>query len=217
MSLSNKQINLIKKQYPKKSAQQIADELHVSLSTVYRALGLENELWSMRIENAAGILMVILLLVSPLVFIRGLHDFADMPQRVFIQTAAAVLALLWALRVLISREIAIPRSTLCWVVAALIVWSFLTLLWATNVYEGFYSTIHLAMCGVAFFAISTLLHDTKWIKWMLSASIISAALVSITGLAQQYLQFKFIPQSVSPAATFGNPNVAADYLVIVLP
>ena len=217
MSLSNKQLNVIKKQYPKKSAQQIADELHVSLSTVYRALGLQNELWSLWLENAAGILMVILLLVSPLIFIRGLHDFADMPQRIFIQTAAAVLALLGALRVLISREIAIPRSTLCWVVAALIVWSFLTLLWATNVYEGFYSTIHLAMCGVVFFAIITLLHDTKWIKWLFSASIISAGFVSITGLAQQYLQFKGIPQSVSPAATFGNPNVAADYLVIVLP
>ena len=173
MSLSNKQLNLIKKQYPKKSAPQIADELQVSLSTVYRALGLGNELWSLWIENAAGVLTVVLLLVSPLVFIRGLHDFADMPQRVFIQTAAAVLALLWALRVLISREISIPRNTLCWVVAALIVWSFLTLLWATNIYEGFYSTIHLAMCGVAFYAIITLLHDTKWIKWMLSASIIS--------------------------------------------
>ncbi len=172
MSLSNKQITLIKKQYPKKSAQQIADELHVSLSTVYRALGLQNEMWSMWLENAAGILMVILLLVSPLVFMRGLHDFADMPQRVFIQTAAAVLVMLWALRVLISREIAIPRSTLCWVVAALIVWSFLTLLWATNVYEGFYSTIHLAMCGVVFFAIITILRDEKWISRMLTASII---------------------------------------------
>ena len=217
MSLSNKQINVIKKQYPKKSVQQIANELQVSLSTVYRALGLQNELWSLWLETAAGILTVILLLVSPLVFIWGLHDFADMPQRVFIQTAAAGLALLWALRVLINREISIPRNFLLLIVAGLIVWSFVTLLWATNVYEGFYSTIHLAMCGVAFFTISTILRDAKWISRMLNASIISAVLVSIIGLAQQYLQFKFIPQSSLPAATFGNPNMAADYLVIVLP
>jgi len=103
MSLSNKQITLIKKQYPKKSAQQIAEELHVSLSVVYRALGLGNELWSLWIENAAGVLTVVLLLVSPLVFIRGLHDFADMPQRVFIHTVVSFLALLCCLRVLIKR------------------------------------------------------------------------------------------------------------------
>ena len=215
--LSNKQIQQIKKEYPKKSVEQIADELHLSESQIYTALGLKKELWTFWLENTVGYLVVVLLLIAPLVFIRGLHDFADLPQRVFIQCLAVILVLLSSVRIIIKGEFAFPRSPLYLIIAAFITWPFITLFWANSIFEGFYSAIHIAACGAVFFSLSTIPYSMKWINRMLSAIIIAGTGVAIIGLAQHFFQLRWVPMSLSPAATFGNPNMAADYLTMVLP
>ncbi|MCX5895599.1 MAG: O-antigen ligase family protein [Proteobacteria bacterium] len=215
--LSNKQINRIKKEYPKKSVNQIAEELHISPSQIYRVLSLKDELVIFWIDTVIGFLTIALLLIAPLVFIRGLHDFADLPQRVFIQTIAVCLLLLWFLRTCIKKTVTIPRNPLFLILPGFIVWSLLTLFWARDTYEGFYAAIHIAACGAVSLMVSTILSDTKWVTRMLWTMLVSATIVVIIGLAQQLLQFQWIPMAISPAATFGNPNMAADYVAIVLP
>ena len=215
--LSNKKIQQIKKEYPRKSVEQIADELHLSPAKIYNALGLKQDLWAFWLENTVWVISVLLLLVAPLVFIRGLHDFTDLPQRVFIQSIAVCLLLVCALRATIKREIIISCTPLYPIAAAFIVWSFITLLWAKSTYAGFYSAIHITACGVIFFSLGTIPGNLKWINRMFAAIIIAGTGVALVGLAQQFFQLRFVPMSVSPAATFGNPNMAADYLSMVLP
>jgi O-antigen ligase len=215
--LSSKQIHQIKKDYPKKTVDQIADEFHLPPSKIYSALGLKQDLWAFMLQNTVWVMSVLMLLVAPLVFIRGLHDFADLPQRVFIQFMAVCLILVCALRAAIKRELIISRSPQYLITAAFIIWSFITLLWAKSIYEGFYSAIHITACGAIFYSLSTLPYNMKWVNRMLSAIIIAGTGVVLVGLAQQFFQLRWVPVSVSPAATFGNPNMAADYLTMVLP
>jgi O-antigen ligase len=217
MMLSSKQIQQIKKEYPRKTVDQIADELHLSLSKIYTALGLRQDLWAFWLQNTDWVITVLMLLAAPLVFIRGLHDFADLPQRVFIQFMAVCLILVCALRAAIKKEMIVSRTSLHLIADAFIIWSFITLLWAKSTYEGFYSAIHITACGVIFFSLSTIPYNVKWVIRMLSAIIIAGTGVVLVGLAQQFFQLRWVPMSVSPAATFGNPNMAADYLSMVLP
>ena len=70
--LLNKLIRQIKKEYPQKSVEQIADELKVPVAQVYKALGLRKEYWINYIEDVAGYLVILLLLVSPANFYQGL-------------------------------------------------------------------------------------------------------------------------------------------------
>ena len=50
------------------------------------------------IETLAATLSCALLVVAPFVFIKGLSNFADMPQRVFVQFSVGCLLLLWGLQ-----------------------------------------------------------------------------------------------------------------------
>ncbi|MEI6127555.1 MAG: hypothetical protein WCQ99_13500, partial [Pseudomonadota bacterium] len=148
MSLSRQQIKQIEKLYPEKPAQQIARDLTLKTSEVYKALGLATELMAFRIESISWCLIYALFFCAPFVFLRGLSDYADLPQRVFIQAGAVCLVLLRAFKILITRELRFPKRPIVCVVAACILWPFLTLLWAHNGYEGFYIAVHWAACAV---------------------------------------------------------------------
>ena len=215
--LSKKQLNYIKKEYPRKTVEQIAAELGLSQSRVFQALNLSKELWALWIDNTIRILAILLLGIAPLVFIRGLHDFADLPQRTFIQAVAVVLILLRAVSVLLKREIQIPRNPVFIMIIAFAGWSSLSILWAHNSYEGFYSSIHLISCAIIVLIISTTLFPGTWISRIRISLFFAAACVAALGLMQHFFEVRWVPMSVSPAATFGNPNMAADYLAIILP
>jgi len=215
--LSKKQLNYIKKEYPHKTVEQIAAELGLSQSRVFQALNLSKELWALWIDNTIRILAILLLGIAPLVFIRGLHDFADLPQRAFIQAVAVVLILLWAVSVLVKREIQIPRNPVFIMIIAFAGWSSLSILWAHNSYEGFYSSIHFISCAIIVFVFSTTLFSSAWISRMRISLFFAAACVAALGLMQHFFEVSWVPMAASPAATFGNPNMAADYLAIILP
>lgn len=218
MSLSRHQVKEIEKLYPKKSAQQIARELRLKTPEVYKALGLETELLAFRIENMSGYIVYALFLCAPFVFLRGLSDYADLPQRVFIQAGAVCLLLLRALKVLITREVSFPgRPVLFAAIAACICWPFVTLLWAHNGYEGFYIAVHWAACAMIFFTLITLPYSDRLIEKCLLALFAAGTGTVILGLCQQFFNITWIPQSAPPAAVLANTNVAAEYVAMVLP
>jgi len=217
MGLSNKQIKYIKKEYPKKSVEQLSRELNLKTGQIYKVLGLQSEMRAFRLDNLTGYLACIFLLIAPFVFIKGLSNFADLPQRVFIQAATVCLLLLWVLRGIVKAEIRVPKNPIYLVAAAFIFWSFATLLWAHNRYEAFYSAVHWAACGAVFFAISNILYKDKWIELILTAIFAAAAGVVLLGLGQQFFKLDWVPMMSPPSATFANPNMASHYVAIVLP
>ena len=215
--LTNKQINHIKKEHPKKSVEQIAEELKLPLAEVYKALGLAKDLWALRLENAMEVLVIMLLALAPLVFMRGMHDFADLPQRTFIQIVVTLLVLLWVAKIAIKQEIKVFKNPLYFFAAGFMLWSWTTLVWAQNRYEGYYAAIHLSFCAVVLLVISTTFNRDRCLQRFLFALLIAVAAVIACGLAQQFFQWQWIPMSISPSATFGNPNMAADFVATLFP
>ena len=120
MKLSRKQIKQIKKEYPAKSVEQLSRELKLKPRQILEVLGLQAESRSLWIENLTGYLACILLLIAPFVFIRGLCNFADLPQRVFIQDVTICLLLLCIASVVVKGGVQVIKNPLAQVTALLI-------------------------------------------------------------------------------------------------
>jgi len=217
MPLSNKQIKQIKKEYPQKSVKEISEDLNLKPAQIYTTLGMQAEMWAGRLENLMGYLTCFLLILAPFIFKRGLNNFADLPQRVFIQAVTVFLMLLWVMWALVKAEIKVSRNPVYLIAAAFVGWSFSSLLWAHNRYDAFYSAVHWATCGAVFFAVSTVLYQDKWTHRILAAVSVAGTGVVFLGLGQHFFKLNWVPVVRPPAAAFANANMASQYVVIVLP
>jgi len=217
MSLSNQQLKQIKRLYPKKSPIEISRELKVPVRAVYKALGIERELYLRWIDMTGYWTVVLLLLCSPFIFIRGLYDFADLPQRVFLQTAVSLLAVLYGIRAVLQRELLVVKDTIVVLCGLFVLWIWATVLWAASPYEAFFSVLHWSCGPLLLFFIVCLLRSTAHVPSLLGC--LSAALCGtvLLGLLQALFGVTFVPQAVKPAAGFANANVAAEYVAMVLP
>lgn len=216
MALKSKQIKQIKKEYPQKSVEQIAHELKITPVKVYKALG-PAHLWEFRLEQLAGYLCCLLIGTAPFIFIRGISNFADLPQRAYIQLIASVLLVCWAAHMVCTKQVRVRNVISYSLVAAFIGWSFFTLVWSPYGYESFYASVHWAACGAVFFAISAVLVKGRWIENIMGAVCLAAAGVILLGLGQQFLDLDWVPTLGTPAAAFANRNMASHYVAIILP
>lgn len=103
------------------------------------------------------------------------------------------------------------------VVLAFLFWSFASLFWAINRYEAFLPFIHLVVCSLVFFIISNNLKKDKWIIGILAAVLAAGTGVALLGCAQYLFKTDWVPQALPPSATFGNRNVASQFVSMALP
>ncbi len=217
MELTRKQKKQIEREYPGKSPEQIAAELKLKTGTVYRELGLQADFWDHRLESATGYVLCAVLLCAPVVFIRGLSNFADLPQRVFVQTGVTVLSAIWLVRAIVIGKIrfVIDWSTVC--VAAFMLWPFMILPFSGNRYEGLYAATHWAACGLVFYFISNLARKDVWIRRIGLTLVVAGIGVVLLGVGQKLFGLRWVPARAPFAAAFANVNMAAQYLVMILP
>ncbi len=217
MRLTPDIIKHINTRYPENTPEQIARDLGLKPRLVYTALGLQAKLWARRIETLAGYVCCLLLLSAPFLFLSDISDFADLPQRVYIQTVAVFLLICWAVHILITAEIRLRQGWLCFCVAVLMGWSFVTLIWMPSLYEGLYAVVHWAACGSVFFVMSSVLDRSRWGRVLVTGICTGAVGVVLLGLGQEFFDLNWVPTRSRPAAVFANPNIASQYLAIVLP
>lgn len=217
MSLSNQQLKLIKRLYSSKSPEDIGRELGLSAAAVYKALGLRHELYVLRIEKAAQYVVMLMLLCSPFLFIRGLSDFADLPQRVFLQTGVVLLGLLCCARALLSKNIIVVKGATPLLCVLFVLWICLSLLWAQSPFDARYAVVHWSCGPVLLFSMLCLVRTEDALGKMLYCLCAGLAGTVLLGLGQEFFGFRFVPQSLVPAAGFANPNVAAEYTALILP
>ena len=170
-----------------------------------------------RLENMMGHTTCLLLLVAPFVFVSSLFDFANLPQTIFIQSIAVLLLSTLCIKAVIEGRIKLSYNPMNLVVLAFLFWSFVSLFWARNRYEAFLPFIHLVACSLVFFVISNNLKKDKWIIGILAAVLSAGTGVALLGCAQYLFKIDWIPQAFPPAATFGNRNVASQFVSMVLP
>lgn len=162
-------------------------------------------------------LICILLSLSPFIYMPSLYEFANLPQTVFIQTVIIVIFLLRLVLILRNRSfLCSPLSPLLFLPIVYFVWIWLSLLWAHNRYEGFLFDCHMFLCALIPFILAGDPVSSKWKrKWMLSL-LLSCAGVGIIGCLQYFLGIEWIRQVYPPASMFGNKNMAAEFVCMVL-
>lgn len=216
MALTKKQLRAAQAAWPGKEVPQISRELGVPAAAVYRALGLQGALRDHRLATIGTWVCAIALGAAPLVFIRGLRNFADLPQRCFVQMAVILLALLVAGRAACVPRRTFPVAGVHAVAAAFVLWLGISLAITPNGYEGLYAGAHWAACAGLLFLLPGVL-GTRQLDRIVWALCLGAGGVVLLGLAQQFFQFSWVPQRHAPSAAFANPNMLAQYLAMIVP
>ncbi len=154
--------------------------------------------------------------VAPLLFIKGIFDFANLPQMAFIQVGGVFLLFLWLFKSALRRQCSLSASPFIFPLCCFILWSLVSLFYTVNKYEGLLPLMHWTVSGLVFFVVLNNVKK-KDIPRLLTAIFLAGCCVALLGIIQHLVGFSWIPQVMAPAATFGNKNMAVHFIVLSLP
>jgi len=161
--------------------------------------------------------LVVLLGVSPQLFLKGIVDFGNLPKTSFISFSVLVLLVIWLAEGLLAGKYQIRKTSFYLPLIAFLLWALLSVFWTHNKYEGLILWRHWAACSLAFFLVLNSIKKEHDAIIILIAILISGYATTLLGLSQYFYNFDWIPQVVKPAATFGNKNMATHFVVLTFP
>ena len=162
--------------------------------------------------------LLFIVFTAPLIFYPGLSDFANLPQRIVLETAGLLLALAWLATQ--ADKNALPLRKLhffTWPLLAFVTWSLLTTVFALNPYEAWKIGRLWLTAILFFFLIPQLAVSSAQRRQVLTALFTAAFLVTTLGISQHLFGLSIIPQLAPPAANFGNKNMAIHFIVLLFP
>jgi len=161
--------------------------------------------------------LVVLLGVSPQLFLKGITDFSNLPKTSFISITVLVLLIIWLAKGFLTGKYQIRKSFFYLPLIAFLLWALLSVFWAHNKYEGLILWKHWAVCSLAFFLVLNSIKKKTDAMIILVAILISGYATTLLGLSQYFFNVDWVPQIVKPAATFGNKNMATHFIVLTFP
>ena len=162
-------------------------------------------------------LYVILALVVPFVLVPSLYNYFDLPRGIFMQVAAVFILFVWLMGAISQNELRVIRTPFDLPLLGLVSWAGLSLLWAHNFYEGLEICIQWSACLILFFLTVNLFQGERDIRRLQGALLLAGTLVALLGISQYLLEVNWVIQLYPPAATFGNKNMAAQFMVVTIP
>ena len=172
--------------------------------------GFDWERWARRFQ-------LILALVVPFAFLEGLYNYVNLPRAVLIQIVVVSILLIWLLGAATQNELRILRTPFDLPLLGFVSWAGLSLLWAHNFYEGFEIWTNWGACLILFFLTVNLFKSERDIRRLLAVLLLTGTFVALLGICQYLFGVNWVPQTVSPAATFANRNLAAQFMVMTIP
>lgn len=150
----------------------------------------------------------------PLVLWQGLYQYELLPKRLGMHLGIALCCAGWILR---GRQVQLPSRrlllpALCWMAV-----SVLAAVATTHLLDTSVELVNQATLLALFLVVASTTHpaDLRPVWW---AAVLTGAAVAVIGMLQYHgLAFLDIPASVQPSATFANRNLAAEYLICVVP
>ena len=114
-------------------------------------------------------------------------------------------------------QIIIPNVPLLLPLVAFVLWMTLSLIWATDFYEGFVKVLNWLSGLIIFLLGLMIIRTSQALRILLYCIFISGFLVALLGVSQYLFGVEWIYQHSAPASVFGNKNFAAQYMVFILP
>ncbi|PCJ57636.1 MAG: hypothetical protein COA79_15435 [Planctomycetota bacterium] len=229
MPLSHKKSKAIRKLIKVRSPEEISKDLNIPLNDILEhlksigLLGSTNNNITNTLEQPRS--YVFILIYSLLIFIAPLvcmgaewYDFANLAQCIYTQSISFIFLILWFLDSYLNGKIIIKKSAIYLPILGLILWSGLSLTWATNVYEGLMIYSQWVACTIIFFVIYNSIKSKTHVSILFTAIALSAAYIVLIAIFQHKdAGFNMYPQVVSPSATFGNKNMMIHFVLISIP
>ena len=111
----------------------------------------------------------------------------------------------------------IQRTPLILPVCVFFAWMLVSLLWATSLYEGLVKVLDWGAAVLMFLLIAMTMRDAKPFQVLCLCVFLSGVAISYLGISQYLFGVQWVHQHAAPAATFGNKNMAAQYMVATIP
>ena len=169
------------------------------------------------IELIIEYLLLLILLIAPLVYYPYIKDFSHLPKTAFIQISCCLLLLVLTLNALRAKQFEYAKNPLLFPIVIWLFYCGVSIIWATNHFSGFLLWLHWLVCSFVFIIVTHSFHQLTRIDRIFAVCAISGGIISIIGLLQYLFGMDFIPQAFIPGATFSNRNVAAQFIVMVMP
>ncbi len=225
MQLSNKKLKYIKRHASQESAEQIAKKLKIPVKIVKKAIRQthaptrKTSILSRKatLEKLCFWILAGAAFLIPLLVTDYLYDNVGGVKIILAMMSALVLLAIWLLHGYTTGELKIFKCNLFLPLGCFLAWSLISITWALDGYGGFVQWLHWVACALIFFIALQVLADAKRIRIVLTLIFLSGFLVSVVGILQYLIEIDWFPQAVPPAATFGNRNMAAHFVVLSFP
>ncbi len=169
----------------------------------------------MAIQKLTFIFIVLAPLVTPIGYNGAMMP--DLYRGAYFQIGILFLVALWFFQQINLKKRQIIRSHVEIPILLFLAWATLSLLWVDDYFEAFKLLTIWWCAGLLYFLVTQIFRDRRSIETLSMGIVISGFLVSLLGVGQYLFGLDWIAQTVKPAATFGNKNMAVHFLVMVIP
>ena len=161
--------------------------------------------------------IILLCFLLPLAFFPSLISLYRLPKTAFLAFLTSVLCWLWLINHLREPDKGTPTLALLVPIMFYLLISTLSLFRSINPYEGGQFLFQIIL-GVSLFWVTHHHLENTRLPRLFHWSVIAAGIVSILGIAQTWgANIPTLVSTAGPGSTFGNKNMAAQYLLFVLP
>src|SRR3989338_2823642 len=158
-----------------------------------------------------------LVVLAPIIFFPSLISLYRLPKAVFISLCVTGLFWLWLFLLFQEREerVVLPLAVPLTLYLSL---STLSLVNAINPFEGIFALFQKVTYIFLFWLVVNQIRTMESIKNILLCSTISTYVVSLIGIYQMFGgDISGLANLASPGSTFGNKNMAAQFILLTLP
>ncbi len=224
MGISNKKRKYIKRHAGRKPVAEIANDLGLlpqqvtaELEGAYGQIPASSLISPLQ-DNLVFRLILALVFLAPFVLIDGITDYSDLPKKAFIGVGALLILNTWLM--INFGKGGMGKMFTCRLFLPLAIflgWALISLSWTIYRFLAIAQWAHWTACALVFFiAVQELRKRSRW-ESLLKVLTISASLISLLGMLQHLFAVEWVGQTVAPAATFANRNMAGHFIVMAYP
>jgi tetratricopeptide (TPR) repeat protein len=156
--------------------------------------------------------------VAAFLIVPPLFDYSELPKAAFLQVVVLLLlvaaSLLPVWRTGAAADLWPPVAG---PLLAVLAWTGASAAWALNSSLTRRVWLHWLAAAVAYALLFHLARRAMDLRGVLAAAFAAGLVVSLLGLGQAFFGWRFVLQSFPPAATFANKNMAAQFVIGVVP
>ncbi|MCF8052996.1 MAG: tetratricopeptide repeat protein [Desulfobacterales bacterium] len=157
------------------------------------------------------------LIAAPLICVNTLGDLTNLPKALFVQATSLFLLVLWLGSGLTRRRLEFPATLPSIALLLLLAWGAVSFLWAVNEVLAFRQWMIWLSSWIFFVVLASTLRGQEQVQRLFFCVFAAGVMVAGLGLLQYFLGVDWVRQLVAPAATFGNKNMAAEFVVLAFP